>query len=67
MTVKELIEFLKTQPQDLKVVYECYSEQVLMDPTDIEVKTLCKPRMDGWVQNYRKDMPTEEYLVFPGN
>jgi len=30
MTVKELIEFLQTQPQDLQVAYALFSEQCLL-------------------------------------
>ena len=67
MTVLELIEFLQEQPQDLQVAYRRYSEQCLMDTEDIEVLTACVPRPDGWIQNKRWDMPTQEYLLFPGN
>lgn len=67
MTVKELIEFLKTQPQDLLVAYKICSEQCLLEEMDIEIKDLCEARPDGWVQNQRPDKPTVKYLVFPGN
>ncbi len=67
MTVEELIEFLKEQPQDLKVAYCCYSEQVLMDLTEVGIVELCKPRADGWIQNKRPDKETQDYLLFPGN
>lgn len=67
MTVAELIAFLQQQPQDMLVSYRLYSEQTLMDVTDITTAKLCEPRPDGWIQNARKDMPTREYLVFPGN
>lgn len=67
MTVKELIEFLKTQPQELPVVYYCHSEQVLMEKSDIRIENLGKARMDGWVHDARPDEPTVKYLVFPGN
>lgn len=67
VTVKELIEFLQTHPQDLTVAY-CYcSEQVLLDIKDITVRTLCMAREDGWIQNNRADKITKEYLIFPGN
>ena len=65
MTVAELIEFLQKQPQDLLVAYQRYSEQCLLE--EIEVRELCEPRPDGWVQDKRQDMPTRMYLVFPGN
>ena len=67
MKVSELIAFLQTQPQDLPVVYQCYSEQVLLDAVDIDIQELCLSRADGWVQNKRPDMPTQKYLCFPGN
>ncbi len=67
MTVKELIDLLATYPEDLPVAYCCMSEQVLLEAKDIEIADLCHPRPDGWVQNYRPDMPTQQYLLFPGN
>ncbi|WP_333899631.1 hypothetical protein [Agrobacterium pusense] len=67
MTVAELIEHLRTFPQDLPVAYRLHSEQVMLDPDDIEVKELCFPRPDGWVQNKRPDMPSQPYLLLPGN
>lgn len=67
MTVAELIELLNKQPQDLQVAYKCYSEQLLLESSDISVVRLSEPRPDGWVQDYRKDIPSQEYLLFPGN
>ena len=67
MTVKELIAILQTKPQDLPVVYACYSEWCLMKADDIDVRALGHPRPDGWVHNKRPDKPTQEFLVFPGN
>lgn len=67
MTVKELIEFLQTQPQDLQVAYRCFSEQLLLDGEDILILTASEPRPDGWIQNLREDMPSQTYLMFPGN
>lgn len=67
MTVAELIAFLQTQPQGMRVAYRCFSEQCLMDVDGIAVKTLSTARPDGWIQNYRSDKPSETYLVFPGN
>jgi len=67
MTVKELIIFLETQPQDLQVAYKCCSEQVLLEATDIEVVECCIPRNDGWIQDKRPDIQTQHYLLFPGN
>lgn len=67
MTVAELIVFLLTQPQDLLVAYQIYSEQALLEPGDISVVRACHPRADGWIHNKRPDRPTREYLMFPGN
>lgn len=67
MNVKELIEFLQTQPQDLPVAFEKYSEQCLLEKGDIRIQILGDDRPDGWVPNRRDDMPTRTYLVFPGN
>jgi len=67
MTVKELIEFLLTQPQELQVAFRCCSEYCLLEARDIDVGKACEPRPDGWVQNFRKDKPSQDYLMFPGN
>ena len=67
MKVSELIEFLKTQPQEIEVAYQVYSEQALLEADCIGVEELCEPRADGWIQNKRPDKPTRQYLVFPGN
>jgi hypothetical protein len=67
MTVKELIKLLQTYPSGLQVLYCCCSEQVVLEAKDIELKSLCSPRPDGWVQNERPDMPTQQYVLFPGN
>lgn len=67
MKVNELIEFLKEQPQDIEVVFRCYSEQCLLEAEDIEIEKLCKARQDGWVENARPDKELQDYLVLPGN
>lgn len=67
MTVKEFIEYLKTQPQDLQVAFSRYSEQCLLEVDDIIIQDLCYPRPDGWIQDKRSDMPTQKYLLLPGN
>lgn len=67
MKVSELIEFLKTQPQDLQVAYRAYSEQAILKKEYIAVKELGEMRNDDWVHNKRPDKPTVKYLVFPGN
>ena len=67
MTVKELIEFLEAQPQDIQVAYELHSEHCLLKKQDIEITECCEPRDDGWVHYKRPDKPTQKYLMFPGN
>lgn len=67
MVVSELIEFLKTQPQDVKVAYRRFSEQCLLEVNEIELQEHYHPRADGWIQGRRPDMETETYLMLPGN
>lgn len=67
MTVAELIEHLKTFPQELQVVYSRYSEQCLMEKDDLYTASLQPPRNDGWVGDKRPDKECMEYLCFPGN
>lgn len=67
MTVAELIVFLQTQPQDLPVAYECYSEQCLLRVDQIRIYEGCAPRQDGWIHKNRPDMPRQKYLLLPGN
>lgn len=79
MTVKELINFLKTQDQALDVVYEMCSEYRLLEAKDITTKKLSHPRPDGWVHDENiyiiiENILTVEpkasnkaYLVLPGN
>jgi len=67
VTVAELIEFLKTQPQDLRVAYRCCSEHCLLETENVEPAIQCKARDDGWIEDWRDDKQVEEYLVFPGN
>lgn len=66
-TVRDLIEHLKTLPQDLPVGFRCFSEQCLLKFDDIKIEELCEPRNDGWIQDKRPDMPSRPYLIFPGN
>lgn len=67
MTVKELIAILQTKPQDIQVVYRCYSEYSLLQAGDIGVAALCAPRVDGWVHDARPDKPKQDFLTLPGN
>lgn len=74
VTVAELIAFLQKLPQDLPVAYQCFSEQMLLTLDDRcgydntpRVMKCREARVDGWVHDERPDMPSIEYLVFPGN
>lgn len=67
MTVNELINELKKFPPDMLVARELYSEQKLLSGEDFGIVRLCRPRPDGWIQNYRKDMESIEYVLFDGN
>jgi len=67
MLVKDLIEYLKTFPEDMVVAHQMYSEQCLLEQSDIAVMRLSVPREDGWIPNLRPDKPSQDYLVFPGN
>jgi hypothetical protein len=67
MTVAELIDYLRSQPQDLQVAYDIWSEHCLLECSDIRLLGACEPRQDGWIQRKRKDMPTRTYLMLPGN
>lgn len=67
MIVSELIEYLKTLPQDLQVAYYLYSEQCLMTEKEIKIIECCEARINGWIQSKRKDIPSKNYLMFPGN
>lgn len=67
MTVSELIAHLQTFPQGMPVAYKCCSESKLLEASEIGVERDCLPRADGWIQNKRPDMETQEYVMFPGN
>lgn len=67
MTIGELINALKKFPQHLPVAYRCCSEQCELEEGELKVASCCLPRDDGWIQDARPDMPSQEYLMFPGN
>lgn len=67
MTVAELIAYLQTQPQDIEVAYDIYSEHCLLKAKDIQLYEACEPRHDGWIQRKRPDKPVRTYLMLPGN
>ena len=67
MNVSELKKFLDTLPNDMEIVYKCFSEQCILEVEEIKIEELCKKREDGWVQNQRGDMDKVKYLSLPGN
>ena len=70
MTVKEFIQFLETQPQDIQVAHQMCSEHCLLDEKAISIEELKFPRDDGWIHHSwrdEKDVPKQKYLVLPGN
>lgn len=69
MKVRELIEYLQTQDQDLEVIYSYRSEYTVLDKEDIELKLLQPKRADGHVADDwgSPELATVTYLVFPGN
>jgi len=67
MTVLELIAILQKYPENLQVVFQCCSENCLLEEKMIETGDLCLPRPDGWVHNKRPDKPLQTYLILPGN
>ena len=67
MTVADLVAYLQKQPQQLTVVYKCYSEYDTLEAKDISIEYLCEQRPDGWVHSRRSDKRNQQYLVFPGN
>lgn len=67
MTVAEFIAYLQTQPQDAIMASCLYSEQRILETSDIKLVELCKPRRDGWIHDARPDKPKQQYLLLPGN
>lgn len=67
MTVQELIIALQAMDETLLVCYGMYSDNCILEATDLKVERHGLPRRDGWVAGLREDKPSREYLVFPGN
>ena len=67
MTVADLVDFLKTQPQDLLVAYRMHSEQCLLESQNIVIAEDSEYRPDGWIHDARPDKGTRQYLMLPGN
>ncbi len=70
MRVKEFIQFLETQPQDIQVAYQFCSEQCLLDKNDIKIVDLKSPREDGWIHDTwrgEENVKQQTYLLLPGN
>lgn len=49
MSVADLIELLKTCPQDMLVGISRHSEHCLLQQRNVQVLELCKSRSDGWI------------------
>ena len=62
-TVAAMIEYLKSLPQDMKIVKSEWSEHVLLEAKNFSIDELCVARPDGWVHEARPDKETERYLV----
>ena len=67
MNVGDLIAYLQALDPAMPVAYQQFSENCELWEQDLEVKELGLVRPDGWIPNKRPDMPTQTYLLFPGN
>lgn len=67
LTVGDLKKLLDEYDDNIKIIYALHSEHTVMEAIEISPLKACKPRPDGWVQNFREDMESEDYLLFPGN
>lgn len=73
MTVKELIDHLKTLPAELECVFAQYSDSAQLDVEDISIVEVTKVRDSGgrprYVKGWHHDIGGETMHVvhFPGN
>ena len=73
MTVAELIEFLKTQPQDIQVAYrefneyQAYETACVLSRGDIQVARFSVTWGPEYLIAQRGNEAAQQYLVFPGN
>lgn len=67
MTVAELIAFLQTQPQEMPILFQQYSDYTELRAEQINVEEHGVQRGDGYVGRARPDQPSRKFLVFPGN
>lgn len=72
MNVKELIDYLKTQDQDLEVLFCQYSDFSKLYVEEIEIEQ--GVNKGEWIERYYPRQYTDDnrpdvkdYLVFPGN
>lgn len=71
MNVGELKKLLEQYPDDMEILYCCYSDYALMDAD--EVATVQAVMKDGWAMRSHRTMSVENklqektYLLFPGN
>ncbi len=73
VTVKQLIEHLKTFDENLPVAYQLHSEYNSLELEEVKIEKLHPARADGWIHDYFPQESKEEkekrieYLTFPGN
>jgi hypothetical protein len=72
MTVKELIEHLKTFPEDLPVLYAIYSDNKMLEAEDIKIAKFMEYRKNDGYYPRNSDSATGvfrrfEGVSFPGN
>lgn len=72
MTVKELIEHLKTFDENLKIVFDQYSDYTVLEKDMIRIERLVPKReyFERYYEYQYKNEPkpnTVEVLAFPGN
>lgn len=71
MTVGDLKELIKDCPDDMQIVYRCYSDLAILEQEEVE-QIQAVPR-DGWCMRTHPTMSEENkaatrtYLLFPGN
>lgn len=62
MKVSELIEILQKYPQDTIVITPMYSDYTIVKPFNVSLQQLPIPREDDWVESWRPDKPTANYI-----
>jgi len=71
MNVKELRELLSQHPDELEILFECFSDYTRLDAEDIEIGQAVDK--GDWLMRSHPTMSQENkdkentYLLFPGN